>query len=90
MFYWVLNYAAYAVTKKIGVALYSKYGGDQVTELAQQHGIDILTIEHDTPFRLFFPITEVGFQQFFLNGHLQIMTFFNQIYSLVHIPGTVA
>ncbi|KAK4495455.1 hypothetical protein PRZ48_013786 [Zasmidium cellare] len=90
MFYWALNYVAYAFTKQIGIALYSRMGGDEVAELAQKHGIDILTFEHDTPFQIFFPITEVGFQQFFLNGHLKMMTFFNQIYSLVHIPGTIA
>ncbi|KXT15538.1 hypothetical protein AC579_6529 [Pseudocercospora musae] len=90
MLYWVLNYVAYALTKKIGAALYSRYGGDGVTELAQQHGIDILTLEHNTIFKIFFPITEVDFQRFFLNGHTSFITIFNQFYSLVHIPGTVA
>lgn len=90
MFYWALNYIAYSMTKKIGAVLYSRYGGDEVTELAQQHGIDILTIEHNTIFKIFFPITEVDFQRFFLNGHTAWLTVFNQFYSLVHIPGTVA
>jgi hypothetical protein len=90
MFYWVLNYLAYALTKKIGAALFSTNSGNEVTELAQQHGIDILTLEHNTMFKIFFPITEAEFQHFFLNGHVQIMTLFNQFYSLVHIPGTVA
>lgn len=90
MFYWALNFLAYAMTKKIGAALYSRNEHNEVTELAQQHGIAILNIEHNTFFRIFFPITEVSFQQFFLNGHLTIMTLFNQFYSLVHIPGTVA
>lgn len=91
MFYWALNYVAYALTKRIGAALYSRYGdGNAVAELAQNHGIDILIFEQYTPFQMFFPITEVGFQQFFLSGHSGWMTFFNQIYSLVHIPGTIA
>jgi len=90
MFYWVLNYVAYSMTKQIGAALYSRYDGNTVTELAQKHGIDILNLEHNTIFSIFFPITEVSFQQFFLNHHIGIMSFFNQIYSLVHIPGTVA
>ncbi|EME38997.1 hypothetical protein DOTSEDRAFT_75630 [Dothistroma septosporum NZE10] len=91
MFYWALNYVAYAMTKKLGAALYSRYDGqNQVTELAQQNGIDILTFEHDTIFSIFFPMTEVAFQQFFIKHHLMILSFFNQIYSLVHIPGTVA
>ncbi|KAI5357528.1 Putative inositolphosphotransferase Aur1/Ipt1 [Septoria linicola] len=90
MFYWALNFLAYAMTKSIGAALYSRNENNEITELAQQHGIDILTIEHNTMFKIFFPISEVEFQQFFLNGHLQIMTLYNQFYSLVHIPGTVA
>lgn len=90
MFYWALNYLAYAMTKKIGAELYSRYGGEGVTELAQQHGIDILTLEHNTFLSIFFPITEVDFQRYFLKHHLGIMTLFNQFYSLVHIPGTIA
>lgn len=90
MFYWALNFVAYSMTKKIGAGLYDRYGGHAVTEMAQNHGIAILNIEHNSMFSIFFPVTEVEFQQYFLKGHLGIMTIFNQIYSLVHIPGTVA
>jgi hypothetical protein len=90
MFYWALNFIAYSMTKKIGAALYSRYDGNTVTQLAQDHGIAILSFEHNSPASIFFPVTEVEFQQFFLTEHLSIMTIFNQIYSLVHIPGTVA
>jgi hypothetical protein len=90
MFYWALNFVAYSMTKKIGAGLYDRYGGHAVTEMAQDHGIAILNIEHNSPLSIFFPITEVDFQQYLLNGHLGVMTIFNQIYSLVHIPGTVA
>ncbi|KJX98242.1 integral membrane protein [Zymoseptoria brevis] len=90
MFYWALNFIAYSMTKKIGAALYSRYGGDAVTQLAQDHGIAILNFEHNSPASIFFPVSEVEFQQFLLTKHLSIMTIFNQIYSLVHIPGTVA
>jgi hypothetical protein len=88
MFYWALNYVAYAMTKQVAASVYGR-GGSQVTEMAQDNGINILTLEHNTIFSIFFPIGEVELQQFFL-GHPSVMTFFNQIYSLVHIPGTVA
>jgi hypothetical protein len=90
MFYWALNFVAYAMTKKIGAGLYDRYGGHAVTEMAQDHGIAILNIEHNSLLSIFFPVTEVDFQQYLLKGHLGVMTIFNQIYSLVHIPGTVA
>jgi len=89
MFYWALNYVAYSLTKKVAAAVYGQ-GGHAVTELAQDHGIAILTLEHNTWLSIFFPLEEVAVQSFFLNEHKSIMTFFNQIYSLVHIPGTVA
>ncbi|KAF2214289.1 hypothetical protein CERZMDRAFT_37588 [Cercospora zeae-maydis SCOH1-5] len=90
MFYWVLNLLAYALTKKVGAALYNRNANNEVTELAQSHGISVLNLEHNTMASIFFPVPEVDFQRFFLNGHLGIMTLFNQFYSLVHIPGTVA
>ncbi|KAK3065838.1 hypothetical protein LTR53_017978, partial [Teratosphaeriaceae sp. CCFEE 6253] len=89
MFYWALNYVAYSLTKKVAAAFYDQ-GGHAVTALAQDHGIAILTLEHNTWLSVFFPFEEVAVQSFFLNEHQSIMTFFNQIYSLVHIPGTVA
>lgn len=87
MFYWALNYAAYSTTKAIAASLYATKDG--VTELAQEHGISILNFEHDSMFSIFFPIKEVDFQAFFTTGHPLMLTFFNRIYSLVHIPGTV-
>ncbi|KAI7282991.1 hypothetical protein KC345_g3175 [Hortaea werneckii] len=89
MFYWGLNYVAYAMTKKTAATLYGRQG-HQVTALAQQHGIDILNLEHDSMFSFFFPLSEQTLQAYILKNHQGLMTFFNQIYSLVHIPGTVA
>ncbi|KAK4540399.1 hypothetical protein LTR36_009256 [Oleoguttula mirabilis] len=89
MFYWALNFVAYAMTKKLAGIIYGR-GGHHVTELAQENGINILKLEHDSILSIFFPIGEAQLQQFLLNNHKPIMTFFNQIYSLVHIPGTVA
>lgn len=88
MFYWVLNLAFYAVTKAVAQLLFSKNEG--LWQLAEDHGISILDIEHKSWLSFIFFIREVDFQQWFLNGHLTAMTFLNRIYSLVHIPGTVA
>lgn len=88
MFYWALNYAAYAMTKNVAATVYGR-GGKQVTEKAQDNGIRILNFEYNTFFNIFFPIPEVQLQRYFITRHQPIMTFFNQIYSLVHIPGTV-
>jgi hypothetical protein len=88
MFYWALNYVAYTLTKKAAAVLYSS-GGQQVTAMAQDNGIAIINFEHHSIFSFLFPITEQAVQAFFLENHKPIMTFFNQIYSLVHIPGTV-
>lgn len=89
MFYWALNYVAYSMTKRIAAHVFATHGGEEVTALAQSHAIDILTLEHDTFLSVFFPITEVSVQRFFLH-HQSILSIFNQLYSLVHIPGTVA
>lgn len=88
MFYWVANLAFYAVTKAVAQVLFSK--NDGLKQLAENHGLLILDIEQNSWFKWFFFIREVDFQAFFLNGHLTAMTFLNRIYSLVHIPGTVA
>ncbi|KAI9368018.1 PAP2 superfamily-domain-containing protein [Aspergillus egyptiacus] len=88
MFYWVLNYAFYSCTKAIAQAM--SPAGTDVVQLAQDHGIGILDFEHRSAWRFLFPIEESDFQAYFLNNHQGWMTFFNRIYSLVHIPGTVA
>jgi hypothetical protein len=89
MFYWALNFAAYSMTKQVAAWVYGRQSSHQVASLAQQHGIDILTLEHNTFLSIFFPFEEVTVQSFFLRNHKSFMTFFNQIYSIVHIPGTV-
>ena len=89
MFYWALNYVAYALTKQIAAALYNKKG-HAVTKMAQRNGINILELEHNTFLSFIFPVQEAALQHYLLKHHRSIMTFFNQIYSLVHIPGTVA
>lgn len=88
MFYWALNFLFYALTKAIAQLTFSGYDG--LWQLAQDHGVLILDIEHKSWLRFLFPIQESAFQAWFLNGHLTAITFLNRIYSLVHIPGTVA
>jgi len=88
MFYWVLNYSAYSITKGFAESFYAGKGNG-VVELAQSHGIGILSLEHDSIARFLFPFREVDIQAFFLGGHPSAMTVLNRAYSLVHIPGTV-
>ncbi|KAK6387631.1 hypothetical protein LTS17_000900 [Exophiala oligosperma] len=88
MFYWVLNLLFYVLTKAIAQLTLST--NDGLRELAQEHGILILDIEHKSWLSFLFPIQEAAFQGWFLHGHLTAITFLNRIYSLVHIPGTVA
>lgn len=87
MFYWILNFTAYAITKNLAATFLTR-GGD-VWDLAQSHGEAVLWTEHDSFLQFLFPIKEVTFQAWFLNGHTDLVTFLNRIYSLVHIPGTV-
>ncbi|OJJ50684.1 hypothetical protein ASPZODRAFT_11542 [Penicilliopsis zonata CBS 506.65] len=87
MFYWVVNYLFYSITKATSQWLSPAEIG--VVQVAQNHAIGILNVEHASFLSFFFPIQESDFQAFFMNGHPGFMTFFNRIYSLVHIPGTV-
>lgn len=87
MFYWVLNLAFYSLTKAVAQVLFST--DDGLLQLAEDHGVLILDIEHKSWLSFLFPIQEADFQAWFLNGHLTAITFLNRFYSLVHIPGTV-
>ncbi|KAA8645013.1 hypothetical protein EYZ11_008107 [Aspergillus tanneri] len=86
MFYWAVNFLFYSFTKAIAQWLSPAEIG--VVQVAQNHAIDILNFEHKSFFSFLF-IEESEFQSFFMTNHPSIMTFFNRIYSLVHIPGTV-
>ncbi|RMD41018.1 hypothetical protein DV735_g4133, partial [Chaetothyriales sp. CBS 134920] len=87
MFYWALNLLSYTLTKIVAADLLTR-GGD-VWDLAQEHALQVLHVEHDSPLSVLFPVSESNFQAWFLNGHPDLITFLNRIYSLVHIPGTV-
>ncbi|KAF2843753.1 hypothetical protein M501DRAFT_985847 [Patellaria atrata CBS 101060] len=86
MFYWIVNFGFYACTRAMTEVIFVK---EKVWDIAQDHGTGVLTIEHESFFSIFFPIHEVSFQQWFMNGHTSLLTFLNRIYSLIHIPGTV-
>ncbi|KAJ6134700.1 hypothetical protein N7523_001022 [Penicillium sp. IBT 18751x] len=87
MFYWSVNYLAYSVTKSVSQSLSPAHMG--VVEVAQRHGEDVLRFEHASIFSFLFPIKESAFQSYFILNCPSLMTIFNRIYSLVHIPGTV-
>ncbi|KAJ5562103.1 hypothetical protein N7535_003439 [Penicillium sp. DV-2018c] len=86
MFYWAMNYLFYSVTKSTAQWLSPAQVG--VVQVARDHAIDILHFEHETASWVF-PIQESDFQSFFIQNHPSILTMFNRIYSLIHIPGTV-
>lgn len=90
MFYWILNYVAYRLSKSGAAVLWGKAKGDAVAQLAQDHGIRLLEIEQESFLKPVFFVSEVNVQRFLLQNHTGVMTILNQIYSLVHIPGTVA
>jgi hypothetical protein len=87
MFYWSVNYLFYSITKSVSQSLLP--ANVDVVNVAQKHGEDILYFEHASIFSFLFPIQESAFQSYFILNHPSLMTVFNRIYSLVHIPGTV-
>ncbi|KAI9737062.1 MAG: hypothetical protein M1834_000652 [Cirrosporium novae-zelandiae] len=87
MFYWVMSYLFYRLTKVISQIIFARIGIWQVSE---QHGLTLLWIEHESWLRFFFPLKEISVQQWFMNGHQDALTFLNRAYALVHIPGTVS
>ncbi|KAJ5383135.1 hypothetical protein N7517_001046 [Penicillium concentricum] len=86
MFYWSMNYLFYSVTK--ATAQWLSPADIGVVAVARGHAIDVLDFEHKTASWIF-PINEADFQSFFIQNHPSILTMFNRIYSLIHIPGTV-
>lgn len=87
MFYWVVTFAAYRLSKITSKAVFE---GEKLWDVAQQNGLRILWFEHESWFSWFFPISEVDVQRWFMNGeHAGGLTFLNRAYALIHIPGTV-
>lgn len=89
MFYWWLNYLAYKYSKELTAVVYN-VDADGITDLARNHGESVLAAEHESFLSLLFLVKEIDVQRFFLEGSPIIMAIINRLYSMVHIPGTMA
>lgn len=86
MFYWIITYLFYRLTKVVSQEIFSKTG---IWEVAQDHGLAVLEFEQFGWLSFLFPVTEHGFQQWFMQDHQTALTVLNRAYALIHIPGTV-
>jgi len=86
MFYWVINYAFYRMTSITSQRIFGK---TNIWEVAQRHGIAVLQIEQFSWLSFIFQVKELSVQQWFMNGHQDLLTCLNRTYALIHIPGTV-
>ncbi|KAJ9199976.1 hypothetical protein DTO164E3_4433 [Paecilomyces variotii] len=86
MFYWIITYIFYRLTKIVSTKIFSKIG---IWDVAMENGVRLLEIEEESWLRIFFPLTEHNVQAWFMNGHQVLLTVLNRFYALVHIPGTV-
>ena len=85
MFYWIITYLSYRMTKVISQGIFS----EGIWDLAQAHGLEILDFEQFGPLSFLFPIKEHSVQFWFMEGHQTALTVLNRAYALIHIPGTV-
>lgn len=85
MFYWIITYLFYRLTKVISTLIFTK----KVIDVAQAHGIMVLEFEQYSLFSFLFPWREHDVQHWFMDGHQTALTFLNRAYALIHIPGTV-
>lgn len=86
MFYWIITYLFYRMTKVVSSALFSKTG---IWDVAQDNGLRVLDFEQNGLLSFLFPLREHDVQNWFMNGHQDALTILNRFYALVHIPGTV-
>ena len=86
MFYWAVNLLFYVSVKAASELLFATKG---VWQIAENHGIAVLELEHESFFSFLFPLREVDVQLFFRTGHQAMLTVLNRAYSLIHIPVTV-
>lgn len=86
MFYWIITYLFYRLTKVISTAIFTKTG---IWETSQENGVRILEFERFSLFSFLFPLTEHDVQHWFMDEHQSALTFLNRTYALIHIPGTV-
>ena len=85
MFYWIITYLSYRMTKVVSQAIFTK----NIIDVAQAHGLAVLEFEQFSFFSFLFPWREYDVQQWFMHDHQTALTFLNRAYALIHIPGTV-
>ncbi len=86
MFYWIVTYLFYRMTRVISQAIFSKTG---IWDVSQENGLRILELEQFGPVSFLFPLREHDVQNWFMEGHQTALTVLNRAYALIHIPGTV-
>ena len=85
MFYWIITYLAYRLTKVLSNLIFSK----AIIDVARSHGLAVLEFEQFSWLSFLFPWKESDVQQWFMAGHQDLLTTLNRAYALIHIPGTV-
>ncbi|KAL9015282.1 MAG: hypothetical protein Q9173_000080 [Seirophora scorigena] len=85
MFYWIITYLCYRLTKIISQKIFS----ESIWDVSESHGLAVLGFEQYGPLRFLFPWTEHSVQHWFMSGHQTALTLLNRAYALIHIPGTV-
>lgn len=85
MFYWIITYVFYRMTKVVSSAIFTK----SIIDVAEANGLRVLEFEQFSIFSFLFPWKEYSVQQWFMHGHQDGLTILNRAYALIHIPGTV-
>lgn len=85
MFYWIITYQFYRLTKILSQMIFSK----SVWDVAQTHGLEVLDFQEFGWLSFLFPWKELDVQQWFMHGHQTALNVLNRAYALIHIPGTV-
>ena len=85
MFYWIITYLFYRMTKVASQAIFDK----TIIDVAEAHGLSVLEFEQFGWASFLFPYTEHDVQHWFMDGHQTALTILNRAYALIHIPGTV-
>jgi hypothetical protein len=86
MFYWIITFAFYRISKILSQAVFSKTG---IWDVAMDHALAILEFEQFSWLSFLWPVHERDVQQWFMHGHQSWLTILNRSYALIHIPGTV-
>lgn len=85
MFYWIVTYLFYRMTKVVSTRIFTT----SIIDVAQAHGLSVLEFEQFSWASFLFLWKEHEVQQWFMGGHQTALTVLNRAYALIHIPGTV-